>query len=116
MAPISFTLSTSGPQVNNLGPNSLTLELTYAAAAVAATATLELLDTDGTTVLATGMDVSDNFDLGILDFVVPADGTYTVRVTFGSSGRIRYRGDRSAGVRHRTEPAHQLAAALAGRI
>ncbi len=50
------------------------------------TVTLELLDTDGTTVLATGTADADNYDLGIQDFVVPADGVYTVRVT-GQSGR-----------------------------
>ena len=48
--------------------------------------TLELLDTDGTTVLATatagsmGVDIS-NYDLGIHNFVVPADGVYTLRLT-----------------------------------
>ncbi|MCA9121143.1 MAG: pre-peptidase C-terminal domain-containing protein [Planctomycetaceae bacterium] len=50
------------------------------------TNTLELLDVDGTTVLATGADVSDNFALGILDFVVPADGVYTVRVSSDGQG------------------------------
>jgi hypothetical protein len=82
---VSFTVTPSNA-VNNLGPNSLTLELTYAAAS-GGSASLELLDTDGTTVLATGMDVSDNFDLGILDFVVPADGIYTVRVTGDAQGQ-----------------------------
>ncbi len=48
--------------------------------------TLELLAPDGTTVLATGTPVADNFDLGILDFVVPGDGVYTVRVTSGQAG------------------------------
>ena len=47
---------------------------------------LELLDTDGTTVLASGTVVSDNFDLGILDFVVPADGIYTIRATSSAAG------------------------------
>lgn len=50
--------------------------------------TLELLDVDGSTVLATaaadpvqsGVDAA-NYDLGILDFVVPTDGVYTLRVT-----------------------------------
>ena len=49
---------------------------------------MELLDTDGTTVLATGIGGSDNFDLGILDFVVPADGVYTIRAT--STGQGQY--------------------------
>ena len=48
--------------------------------------TIELLDIDGTTVLATGATVADNYDRGILDFVVPGPGTYTVRVT-GFTGR-----------------------------
>jgi len=82
---VSFTVTPSAA-VNNLGSNSLTLDLTYAAAS-GGTVTLELLDTDGTTVLASGMDVSDNFDLGILDFIVPADGIYTVRVTSTEPGR-----------------------------
>ncbi|CAK9066999.1 RTX-I toxin determinant A from serotypes 5/10 (APX-IA) (Cytolysin IA) (CLY-IA) (Hemolysin IA) (HLY-IA), partial [Durusdinium trenchii] len=49
------------------------------------TATLELLDTDGTTVLATGSaspltQAAENYDQGILDFDVPADGVYTIRL------------------------------------
>ncbi len=36
--------------------------------------------------LATGTSTSESFDLGILDFVVPADGVYTVRVS-GESGK-----------------------------
>ena len=53
--------------------------------------TLELLGTDGTTVLATaapdfsGVDIK-NYDLGILDFVVPADGVYTLRLTSTLTG------------------------------
>ena len=50
--------------------------------------TLELLDTGGTTVLATGVSdpisggtTTTNYDLGIVDFVVPADGIYTIRLT-----------------------------------
>ncbi len=50
--------------------------------------TLELLDTGGTTVLATGVSdpisggtTTTNYDLGIVDFVVPADGVYTIRLT-----------------------------------
>jgi len=48
-------------------------------------ATLELIAPDGTTVLATGMIdplgvTAENYDLAILDFVIPADGVYTVRV------------------------------------
>ena len=49
---------------------------------------LELLDTDGSTVLATASTepvqagtTASNFDLGILDFTVPDDGIYTIRVT-----------------------------------
>ena len=56
-------------------------------------ATLELLATNGTTVLATGVtdpvqaatDVT-NYDQGILDFIVPSDGIYTVRLTSGQAG------------------------------
>jgi uncharacterized delta-60 repeat protein len=55
--------------------------------------TFELLDTNGTTVLATGVTDpvsggtnSTNYDLGILDFVVPADGVYTVRLTATATG------------------------------
>ncbi|MDA8745457.1 Ig-like domain-containing protein, partial [Rubripirellula amarantea] len=51
------------------------------------TATLELLNTDGTTVLATGVTGATNFDVGILGYTVPADGIYTVRVTSGSLGQ-----------------------------
>ncbi len=45
---------------------------------------LQILDLDGFTVLATGVAdplgvTADNYDLGILDFVVPADGVYTIR-------------------------------------
>ncbi|MCA9245880.1 MAG: M36 family metallopeptidase [Planctomycetales bacterium] len=54
---------------------------------------LELLDVDGATVLATASAEpllsgvrSSNFDLGILDFVVPADGVYTLQLTAGISG------------------------------
>ena len=47
----------------------------------------EFLDTDGTTILGTGAAVSDNFDLGIHDFVIPADGVYTVRVESADTGR-----------------------------
>jgi serralysin len=50
--------------------------------------TVELLDTDGTTVLATGVSdavsggtATTNYDLGILDFIVPTDGFYTIRLT-----------------------------------
>ncbi|MEZ6035747.1 MAG: LamG-like jellyroll fold domain-containing protein [Planctomycetaceae bacterium] len=50
--------------------------------------TLELLDTDGTTVLATGTATPltggvnpTNADLAILDFPVPTDGIYTFRVS-----------------------------------
>lgn len=52
---------------------------------------LELLDVDGKTVLATsdpehrGISAS-NYDLGILDFEVPAVGTYTIRVSSRISG------------------------------
>ena len=53
--------------------------------------TLELLDTDGVTVLVTatpqpmGMDV-ENYDLGILDMIVPADGIYTIRLASITEG------------------------------
>ncbi len=53
--------------------------------------TLQLLGTDGTTVLATadpdisGVDIR-NYSLGILDFVVPADGIYTLRLTSAIAG------------------------------
>lgn len=80
---ISFTVTPSAA-VNNFGSNSLTLNLSYATAGV--TATLELLDVDGTTVLATGVAEADNFDLGILDFIVPAGGVYTIRVTSDQPG------------------------------
>jgi hypothetical protein len=52
----------------------------------AATATLELLAPDGITVLATGTSGAGNFDVGILGFVVPTDGTYTVRVSSAVPG------------------------------
>ena len=47
---------------------------------------LELLDTDGITVLATATSdplgvTATNYDLGILDFSVPGDGVYTIRLT-----------------------------------
>ncbi len=49
---------------------------------------LQLLGTDGTTVLATGVPnpvasgtTVTNYNLGILDFLVPTDGVYTVRLT-----------------------------------
>ncbi len=47
---------------------------------------LELLDTDGVTVLETGVPnplgvPAENYDLAILDFIVPADGLYTLRFT-----------------------------------
>ena len=54
--------------------------------------TLEIIDTDGTTLLATatasplGFGVS-NFDLGILSFEVPDDGVYTLRVTSDVHGQ-----------------------------
>lgn len=49
------------------------------------TASIELIAPDGTTVLATGTtdplgEEAANYDLGILDFVLPAGGVYTVRV------------------------------------
>lgn len=50
------------------------------------TVTLELLDLDGTTVLATGVAGPDNFDLGILDFAIPTAGTYTIRVSSDAPG------------------------------
>jgi methionine-rich copper-binding protein CopC len=49
---------------------------------------LQLLGTDGSTVLATAIanplatgTTVTNYDLGILGFVVPADGVYTIRLT-----------------------------------
>jgi subtilisin family serine protease len=55
--------------------------------------TLELLDTNGTTVLRTGVFNplhpgvnAANYDLGILDFVVPHDGVYTLRFTTDVAG------------------------------
>ena len=47
---------------------------------------LQLLGTDGSTVLATGVSnplgvTASNYDLGILDFVVPTSGVYTVCLT-----------------------------------
>ncbi len=47
--------------------------------------TLELIDIDGATVLTTATSsplgaLAPNFDLAILDFLVPADGVYTLRV------------------------------------
>ena len=53
---------------------------------------LELLDTDGVTVLATAVnnplgEPAGSFDLGILDFTVPSDGIYTLRVTSWVEGR-----------------------------
>ncbi len=54
-------------------------------------AVLELLDTDGVTVLATGLDnplgvAAENYGLGILAAVVPADGVYTLRLTSSIEG------------------------------
>ena len=81
---ISFTVTPSAG-VHYLGsPNVLTLDLSYEAGSDQAT--LELLDTDGTTVLATGVPGPDNFALGIHGFAVPADGVYTVRVS-GEGGK-----------------------------
>ncbi len=56
------------------------------------TETLQLLDTDGFTVLATAAAdplavPADNYDLAILDFVVPADGIYTLRLMSTVGGR-----------------------------
>lgn len=48
--------------------------------------TLELLDTDGTNVLATAGPQGDNYDLGMLDFTVPADGVYTLRLSSNTTG------------------------------
>ena len=52
---------------------------------------LELIEPGGTTVLATAqaspLGVSpDNYQLGILDFVLPQDGVYTLRLTSVASG------------------------------
>jgi len=56
-------------------------------------AVLELLDTDGRTVLATATPdplgiPAPNYDLAVLDFLVPHDGVYTLR--FNSSVRGEY--------------------------
>ncbi|MDA1055940.1 MAG: matrixin family metalloprotease, partial [Planctomycetota bacterium] len=55
--------------------------------------TLELLDADGTTVLATGKPepvqgsaAVTNYDVGILGFIVPADGVYSLRLTSNVPG------------------------------
>ena len=53
---------------------------------------LELLDPDGVSVLATAVndplgEPAGSFDLGILDFTVPGDGVYTLRVTSWTEGR-----------------------------
>ncbi len=55
------------------------------------TAKVELLDTDGVTVLATAVSdpmggVATNYDLAILGFPIPADGVYTLRVESLLSG------------------------------
>jgi hypothetical protein len=55
-------------------------------------ATLELLAPDGATVLATGMPdplgvATTNYDRGILDFTVPAEGVYTLRVSSNVAGQ-----------------------------
>lgn len=54
---------------------------------------MELLNTDGTTVLATGSSTPvnpavsvSNYRSGILDYVVPADGVYTIRITSSAYG------------------------------
>lgn len=53
--------------------------------------TLELLDVDGQSVVATatsnplGVDAM-NYDLAILDFIVPHDGVYTLRLTSTAAG------------------------------
>ncbi len=53
---------------------------------------LELLDVDGTTVLATATTdplgaPAENYGVGILDFVVPADGVYTLRISSNADGQ-----------------------------
>ncbi|WP_253157615.1 pre-peptidase C-terminal domain-containing protein [Stieleria tagensis] len=48
---------------------------------------LELLDIDGSTVLASGSMGAENYDIGIAGFLVPADGVYTLRVASELSGR-----------------------------
>ena len=55
------------------------------------TTTLELIDTDGHSVLATGGDhvldaASDNYDQAILGFEVPSDGEYTLRISSEAVG------------------------------
>ena len=55
------------------------------------TATVELLDTDGVTVLATSASAplgvaAANYDTALLGFTVPADGVYTLRVESLVSG------------------------------
>ncbi|MEX0938203.1 MAG: alkaline phosphatase family protein [Pirellulales bacterium] len=52
---------------------------------------MELLDVDGTTVLATGLadplgTGAANYDQGILGFTVPADGVYMLRITSSVAG------------------------------
>ncbi len=53
---------------------------------------LQLIAPDGTTVLATGTNQPlattsvTNYDVGIIDFVVPADGIYTIRLTSTVAG------------------------------
>ncbi len=56
------------------------------------TASLELLDTDGVTVVATAAPAPvtsspANYDLGIFDYLIPADGRYTLRMTSELPGR-----------------------------
>ncbi|MCR9296105.1 MAG: M36 family metallopeptidase [bacterium] len=68
---------------------SIDVVLTSGVAAMGG-AVLELLDTDGTTVLATGTSTLaapasiTNYRQGILDFEIPGDGVYTLRVTSNS--------------------------------
>ena len=53
---------------------------------------LQLIAPDGTTVLATGTNRPlatasvSNYDVGIIDFLVPADGVYTIRLTSTVTG------------------------------
>lgn len=53
--------------------------------------TFELLAPNGSTVLATGqaspLGTSGSYDLGILGFTVPANGTYTMRLTSAVAGQ-----------------------------
>ncbi len=106
------TIAANNQELFDLIANALLIPTTDGSGQV----TLELLDTDGTTVLATGTAVSDNFDLGILDFQIPADGIYTFACR--STGQGNYGIVVTDPLVFDTEPNQptRFAATIAGRL